>query len=79
MAKKHESAQAQKNKAFIAIVKKNRYLYGYESPADFAVALGTSPRTMQRRLANPDKLSRLEQARIFEALKFTDEERAACV
>ena len=62
MAKKHESTQAQRNKMLIAIVKKNRHLYGYVNATDFAIALGMKPWTMQRRLAI---LMRIEAARVY--------------
>lgn len=66
-----------KDDMFRALVAKNMVLYGYASAKDLAPAIRCSRSTLLNKLNDPDKFTRGELRRLFDALHLTAEERQA--
>lgn len=58
-----------------AYVAKNMSLCGYQRKSDLAPELGCTPRTLYRKLKNPDYFTRWELCMLFRMLKFSPDEK----
>lgn len=67
-----------KDKVFLGIVAKKKEIYGIKD-SDISRVTGIKPRTLARRLKDPEQLSVRELSSIMRYLRFTAEEKAECL
>ncbi|WP_206460393.1 helix-turn-helix domain-containing protein [Anaerovorax sp. IOR16] len=79
MPKLKEHPEIMQDKQLRGKVAEKMSVLGYDNKADVAERLGINPRTFYYKLADPDKFSRRELRRLFQILKFSDEEKSAVV
>lgn len=79
MPKLREPPETKQDKLFLALIEKNKVLCGIYEDQELAARLGIDRKTMRNKLREPDRFTRRELRRLFNILRFTEEEKSLVV
>lgn len=79
MPKLKERPEEAQDRMFRALVAKNMELCGIHEQKELATRIGIGETAMVYKMQEPDKFRRKELRRIFQVLKFTEEEKGQVV